>query len=329
MAMTDAAHPPAPGASPAAAPQLADDGRALSIRWQDGTELASYVYQPHEPQLESPRPYFHPVRTLAGDLVSLYRPHDHVWHKGIAWSLPNVGPENFWGGVTYRRGDGYLQLPNNGRMRHERFLAVPDNGPPGVLRVAEELSWLTERGGTWLTETRRLAVRVWPGYRAWVLAFGTTLRNVSGAGIVIGSPTTEGRENAGYGGLFWRGPRSFTGGAVLAPGGAGGDEYMGWRGPWLGFTGRHDGHGRASTLLFTDCPGNLGYPGQWFVRSTPFACLCPAPFFAAEHTLAAGATLALRYGVAVADGALTAGACQDLAARMDPAALLGEPGEGR
>ena len=25
-----------------------------------------------------------PVRTLRGDLVTLYRPHDHVWHKGIA-----------------------------------------------------------------------------------------------------------------------------------------------------------------------------------------------------------------------------------------------------
>ncbi len=48
--------------------------------------------------------------------------------------------------------------------------------------------------------------------------------------IPIGSPTTRGRENAGYGGLFWRGPRSFTGGSVLAPGVAGGDELRGIRG---------------------------------------------------------------------------------------------------
>ncbi len=41
---------------------------------------------------------------LAGDTVPLFRPHDHVWHKGIAWSLPHVGEHNFWGGPTYVHG---------------------------------------------------------------------------------------------------------------------------------------------------------------------------------------------------------------------------------
>ena len=34
-----------------------------------GTVLARYVYQPEAPQVESPKPYFEPVRTLAGDVV--------------------------------------------------------------------------------------------------------------------------------------------------------------------------------------------------------------------------------------------------------------------
>ena len=54
------------------------------------------------------------------------------------------------------------------------------------------------------------------------------MRNTSDAAISIGSPTTKGRENAGYGGLFWRGPRSFTGGTVVAPGASGaGNEVRG------------------------------------------------------------------------------------------------------
>src|SRR5665811_2388099 len=57
-----------------------------------GQHLLTYVYAPDAVQLESPRPYFHPLHTRGGDLVSLFRPHAHVWHKGIAWSLPNVGP---------------------------------------------------------------------------------------------------------------------------------------------------------------------------------------------------------------------------------------------
>src|SRR5215475_6892483 len=79
-------------------------------------EILTYVYRPDTPRLESPKPYLHPLRTLDGSLVSAYRPHDHVWHKGIAWSLPNVGPANFWGGVTYTRDRGYVQLPNDGSM---------------------------------------------------------------------------------------------------------------------------------------------------------------------------------------------------------------------
>ena len=75
--------------------RLTRDQDALAVSHGE-QQLLRYVYRPTEAQLESPRPYFHPLRTLTGDCVSLYRPHDHVWHKGIAWSLPNVGPENFW-----------------------------------------------------------------------------------------------------------------------------------------------------------------------------------------------------------------------------------------
>ena len=283
---------------------------SIGAVWQ-GTELLRYVYRPPEPLLESPRPYFHPVRTLGGDLVSLYRPHEHVWHKGIAWSLCNVGPANFWGGPTYLRGRGYQQLDNNGRMRHESFEAAELRD--GVLLIDERLSWITGPGQTWIEERRRIGVSVLPGGVAWRLSFATAMHNVSGGLIPIGSPATEGRPDAGYSGLFWRGPRSFSGGTVLTSEGPGGEELMGWRGPWLGYTGQHDGHGRVSTLLFCDRAENFSFPSQWFVRTGIYACACPAPFFGQEYPLAAGQTLALGYDVLVADGALDVAACGQLA----------------
>ena len=87
--------------------------------------LAEYVHRPTDVQLESPRPYLSPIRTCGGELVSLFRPHDHVWHKGIAWSLPVVGDENFWGGPTFVSGQGYVQLPNNGTQRAPRRSSEP------------------------------------------------------------------------------------------------------------------------------------------------------------------------------------------------------------
>jgi Methane oxygenase PmoA len=288
----------------------------------DNLELFRYVYRPADAQLESPRPFFHPVRTLRGDLVTIYRPHDHVWHKGIALSLPHVGTDNFWGGPTFRNG-AYVQVHNDGAMRHDGFDAAV--AKDDVVRLDERLTWVTEAGQTPVTERRRIAATVLPSAdpgAAWLLAFETTLVNVSGAQIVMGSPTTAGRPNAGYGGLFWRGPRSFTGGTVVTPDGTGGDELMGTRAPWLAFAGQHDEHGRSSTLVFRDSPANFSYPSRWFARSTPFAAVCPAPFFDTEFPFAAGAALTLRYDITVADGSLDQAACARLAERAAARDLL-------
>jgi len=276
-----------------------DYDRSLSVAYA-GRDLLRYVYRPTDAQLESPRPYFHPLRTLDGDVVSLYRPHDHVWHKGIALSLPNVGPANFWGGVTYLRDRGYVQLPNNGAMVHRGFdhLTREDH----VVRAAHNLDWLTQDGETWFQEVRSFDVTVHASASAWVLGFSTSFTNVSAADVAIGSPTTEGRDNAGYGGLFWRGPRSFTGGTVYAPGVVGSDDLMGTRAPWMALAGRHDDNDRSSTVVFVDAPGNVDHPVQWFVRSTPFACLCPAPFFAKETVVTPGSAISLRYAVVIANG---------------------------
>src|ERR1022692_3898004 len=247
-----------------------DDAGTVRVIWEDtDTELLRYVYAPGEEQVESPRPFFHPVRTLRGELASLYRPHDHVWHKGISWSLPNVGSGNFWGGPTYQRGRGYRQLPNNGRIRHLGFGRATVRG--ALLRLDEDLSWVTEQGETWFRERRRIGAVAWPREGAWVLAFETHMRNVSGAAIAIGSPTTKGRENAGYGGLFWRGPRSFTGGTILAPGYAGGEQIRGARAQWMGYTGQHDQSERHSSLVMVDDAANPQHPPQWFVRNEMFA----------------------------------------------------------
>lgn len=275
--------------------RLVDDEVSLRVTRGDA-ELLRYVYRPWDAQLESPRPYFHPLRTLGGRLVSLYRPHDHVWHKGIALSLPNVGSENFWGGTTYRRGVGYGQYDNDGSMRHRAFTGMETGGE----RVGAEhdLDWVTQDGRDMFTERRRFAVVA--GETAWTLLFATAFTNVDAEPVVIGSPTTEGRDNAGYGGLFWRGPRSFTDGVVRVPGRSGGDELMGVRAPWMAYTGRHDEEDGSSTVVFVD--GSGAPQVKWFVRANPFAAICPAPFFDTEVTVAPGATLSFRYAVVIADG---------------------------
>ena len=228
-------------------------GKSIQVTAGD-SELFTYVYRATDPQLESPRPYLHPIRTLDGDLVSVFRPHDHVWHKGMTWSLPHFGHENFWGGPTFSKEAGYQQLDNNGSMDHDRIdaLDVSDD----LVRFSHHLSWRTQAGAHVVDESRTLTTRF--ADDGWVLVYETAMTNVSSATIQIGSPTTAGRENAGYGGLFWRGPRSFTDGTVLAQQGTGGDELRGQRAAWMGFSGKHDSNDRASTIIIADAADNVG-----------------------------------------------------------------------
>lgn len=285
-------------------------GRSVAVTAGD-VELFTYVYRPDTPVLESPKPYLHPVRTLGGALVSLYRPHDHVWHKGIAWSLPHVGEHNFWGGPTFTDGR-YVQLDNNGSAVHREMTKLTADG--GRVEIAHTLGWTSQAGAPIIEEERALSASVVDG-DAWTLVFETTMTNVSGATLDFGSPTTKGRENAGYGGLFWRGPRSFTGGIIQSPGKAGGDELRGERAEWFGFRGRHDETGEWSTIVMVDDTANPQHPPQWFARSEYFACLCPAPFFSEEVPLPDGQSLRFGYAVVIADGDRGEDGTAELAAR--------------
>lgn len=291
-----------------ATPTTFDDGSAVRFS-HGGVEIARYVHRPGDVQLESPRPYLHPVRTLGGELVTLLRPHDHVWHKGISWSLPHVGAHNFWGGPTYVRDQGYEQLANNGAMVHETFAApwpgggsASGSGSDAGSRVDEELRWETQDAGDVVVrEHRHVGARVLDE-QAWVLDFRSEMTNVCDVELPLGSPTTHGRPNAGYGGLFWRGPRAWTDATLLAPAIAGGDELRGQRAPWMGCSGRHDGNDAASTLVIVDRGDNPGGVPRWFARSAQFAALCPAPFFSQEVAFLPGQTLTFAYAVVVADG---------------------------
>ncbi|MBB6348007.1 DUF6807 domain-containing protein [Nonomuraea muscovyensis] len=273
-------------------------GRSVTVG-SEGVELFVYTYRPDTPVLESPKPYLHPIRTRGGAPVSLFRPHDHVWHKGIAWSLPHVGEHNFWGGPTYVHGSFYVQLDNNGSAVHREMTRLETTGDR--VELGHTLDWSSQAGDPVIEERRSLAA-VTVDDDTWALVFDTAMTNVSGTALSFGSPTTKGRENAGYGGLFWRGPRSFTGGVIQSPSGAGGDELRGTRAEWFGFRGRHDETGDWSTIVMVDDAANPQHPPQWFARSEDFACLCPAPFFSEEVELPRGETLRFRYAVVVGDG---------------------------
>lgn len=274
-----------------------DHGVSISVFASD-VEIARYMYEGDMPLYESPKPYFHPLRTLSGAVVTAYRPHDHRWHKGLAMTLTDVSGCNFWGGPTYVDGPGYVALDNNGVIRHDGFDTVRRRDDE--VEVVERLRWAPARQDPWIAEHRGLRVHdVDRALGTWALDVGSSMHNMRGEPLVLGSPTTAGRELAGYTGLFWRGPRGFTGGDVFTA-----DEQgaaaMGTSAPWLAYSGQHDEVDGGATLLWIEAPDNP--PVRWFVRNDPFPAVAPSPAFFDELTIPVGGTLRLRHRVVIADG---------------------------
>ena len=185
-------------------------------------------------------------------------------------------------------GEGYVQLANNGAQVHTSFAASDTplaEAAGGVARLDERLDWVTEQGDTLLREARTITARP-VSDDAWALTWRSALSNESTDAVAFGSPTTKGRDNAGYAGLFWRGPAEFTGGAIVGPDGEVGDAARGEPSPWLAFIAPDESAG----ILVLDA---AEAPNPWFARSREYAGLNPAPFFFEEAVLAAGDTLVL------------------------------------
>lgn len=292
----------APGVAATAFSLRQESDAVLSGRVGD-TEVFRYHYADDIAESECPSPYFHPLRTLSGAVVTANRPHDHRWHKGLAMTASHLSTQNFWGGGTYvhgAAGAGYVDLPNVGRLDHVSF----EGSGPGRDGVVERVEWRTAAGELWISERRTVAVRdVDEAGGSWAMEFTTELLNVRGQALEFGSPTVFGRELAGYCGFFWRGPRSFTGGTVRASGGREGEPAaMGETSPWLAFTGRLDEVDGCATLLFVPDPANPGGEPFWFVRTQPFPVVNPSLAYYEPLVSAAGDTLRRRYRLIVADG---------------------------
>jgi Methane oxygenase PmoA len=265
----------------------------------DGVPVAEYVDGAGLDRTLAPRPYLHPVRTLAGVVVTDARPADHPWHLGVSVAIPDVDGANLWGGPTYRHGEGYTWRDDHGRIVHAGFDHLDDGG------FTERLHWLAPGGELLHTERRRVRAR--PAERGWELEVVTTLRNAPGRPVRLGSPATNGREGAGYGGLFCRlapagNPQVRTAAAV------GEDAVHGSGAPWLAWTDRDVTLGFART---GEAPAD-----PWFVRVADYPGVGLQLAAREPVTVDGAVTWGLR--VLVADGVLDDGAVEHWAAAPSP-----------
>lgn len=263
----------------------------------DGRPVATYVHRPQVRAELSPRPYLHPVRTLRGVTVTELRPADHLHHLGVSMAVPDVSGGNFWGGRTFVRDRGSVEVDNHGVQEHTGWLLRDPDG------WVQELSW-TREARALLTERRTISALALTG-DAWALDFTSALTNVSGKDLSIGSPATNGRTGAGYGGFFWRAPRAEAAADVFTEDAEGEDAVHGRTADWLALAGRD------WTLVFAGANED-SRRDPWFVRSAEYPGVGSSLAWQERLPLPAGGTVARRIVTVVADGRLDRAAASAL-----------------
>ncbi|MFF9204768.1 PmoA family protein [Streptomyces sp. NPDC014986] len=254
-----------------------------------GRPVGRYVTRPELPARLSPRPYLHPVTTLAGTAVTELSPADHAHHLGVGVAVPDVEGFNFWGGRTYVRDRGPAELDNHGSQRHSSYqLRDPDG-------FVEELRWVAAPGEL-LRERRTVAATGLTG-TAWALDFTFSLTNVTRSPLSIGSPATNGRPGAAYGGFFWRARKEEAAPDVFTAGAEGVDEVHGRPADWLALAGS------AWTLVFAGATGPTGRD-PWFVRTAEYPGVGSSLAHDARLPVPPGGTVVRRVVTVVADGRL-------------------------
>ncbi|MFD6244147.1 DUF6807 domain-containing protein [Streptomyces roseolus] len=261
-------------------------GTALRVA---GRTVARYVTRPALAADHSPRPYLHPVTTLAGRAVTEVLPEDHVHHLGVSVAVPDVAGHNFWGGRTFVRGRGPVALDNHGTQRHDGFKLCDPDG------FVEELSWTA--GGERLLAEHRTVAAVALTDTAWALDMTFSVANVSGRDLSIGSPATNGRPGAAYGGVFWRAPKEAAAPTVFGPEATGEEAVHGARADWVAMCG--DGwtlvHAGATATTRRD---------PWFVRAAEYPGTGSSLAYGERLAVPAGETFVRRVVTVVADGRL-------------------------
>jgi hypothetical protein len=267
---------------------------AITIDEGDGVAVeraGRWTYHWRAPE----KPFFHPVTTPAGHVLTRAGTTSHPWHHGLWFTIKFVNGENFW-----------EEIEPFGTLHHA---AVPTvDGPT----LAGPVRWVRPDGTVIVEEQRRLTH---VDLAADAYALDVRLELTASADVELDRTPYVGW--GGYSGLTYRG-RDDLDATFLLDGdtGRGREAVTGDRGRWLDLSGRIGGAAGAPVgIAMFDGPGNPNHPTPWYGHTdgavygedghTNF--LNAAFLWDGPVVLAAGKTLTFDHRVLVHDGVWDAG----------------------
>ncbi|OHB78128.1 MAG: hypothetical protein A2W31_02950 [Planctomycetes bacterium RBG_16_64_10] len=272
--------------------QVERDETAVSVRMGDQLCLryrfGNVPYKPYVEQLLTPQ----------GVNVLRDAPHDHLHHHALMFAVAVEGV-NFW---EEQRAPGRQARRGTGRA------AVDETDGISQVRLSQQLDWIDPRNEQpLLQETRTIVVYAGPTQDATLVTWQARLAVPAGrtAATLTGSP---------YFGLGVRFVESMDDGGQFqnANGATRVAGTNNTRSAWCAYQAL--ANGKPVTLAMFDHPENVRFPATWYTmgdKPGEFAYLSGTLNLKQQPlTIAADHPLALRYGVALWDGQVAAGAIE-------------------
>ena len=254
-----------------------------AIEIADDASPARATYR-HGPLL--PKPCVHPIVTLAGTTLTGFEMSDHVWHRGLWFTIKFINGENFWEENAPFGTQHSVQQPD------ASFITASD------VRIDHALHWTSEKTGLVFRETRSLELVHRDGYS--FIDWTSSLAADQDLLLDRTPYTTWG----GYSGLIWRTSREFHGATFTVPGGATTQQLLGDRHEWALLQGKVDGgKNRTAAMAIVDHPSNLRGPTPWYGKCADGYIFFNAAFlFHEPMTVKKGETITFKYRVFYRDG---------------------------
>jgi len=240
-----------------------------------------------------PKPYFHPVATTDGRILTWNSPPDHAWHHALWFAWKFLGDLNYWEPSGKHGAGGKTEWTN---VRAE-------TRDDGSARITMDVTYRPPDAEPVLTEKRVMEVPAPDAagvYRIdWTATFTAGKKPVHLDRTPLpGEPGGKGW--GGYAGLSVRLAKDLADRQAVSSDGPVTLEGGKYRGKHTAMDYSGVVGGGPAGIAILDHPKNLNAPTPWYVIvGKPMSYFSPAVICYKPHDLKPGASLTLRYRVLV------------------------------
>lgn len=275
-----------------------------SFHWkQDSNHLALFKNEIILWQLnfskDQDKPYFHPLRTPQGFEITLERPEDHPWHRGLWFSFKDINGTNYWEEDVKKGVSAGRSI-----IKDVKTTLNKDFSAEIIIRLSYQ-----DSVGKILEEKRTLYVSSPVKNSGYTIVWQQNFTALKKARLYLEKPAKHGGVKwGGYAGLSYRGSLSLQNPTFLASNGWKWSQDtigFGEKVKWMEVHGQVKGRENAyAGITLFDHPKNPRYPSPWYIwyASGKNLFFCTTFLFDEPMILEKGEKMNLLYKTFIHDG---------------------------